>query len=123
MHKIQEIFNQSFTDYCDSYHPSPVQERVAYDIMNCKSGTLGCNIRLCPDCGHEEIHTNSCRNRHCPSCQAVLKELWIDQRKSEVIDAPYFHVVFTLPAELNPLIYANQALLYGLFHKCVCTKS
>lgn len=119
MHKIQEIFNQSFTDYCDSYHPSPVQERIAYDIMNCKSGTLGCNIRLCPDCGHEEIHTNSCRNRHCPSCQAVLKELWIDQRKSEVIDAPYFHVVFTLPAELNPLIYANQALLYGLFHKCV----
>lgn len=65
-----------------------------------------------------EFHNNSCRNRNCPNCQAVLKEIWVDKRRAEVIDSPYFHVVFTLPHELNPLIYCNQKLLYGLFHRC-----
>ena len=65
-----------------------------------------------------QFHNNSCRNRNCPNCQAVLKEIWVDRRRAEVIDSPYFHVVFTLPHELNPLLYANQSLLYSLFHKC-----
>lgn len=86
--------------------------------MNCKTGKLGSNVTTCDDCGYTNFHHNSCRNRNCPNCQAVLKEIWIDQRKSEVIDAPYFHVVFTLPAELNSLIYANQRLLYSLLHRC-----
>ena len=86
--------------------------------MNCKSGRLGMNISQCPDCGHLEFHNNSCRNRNCPNCQAVLKEVWVDKRRAEVIDSPYFHVVFTLPHELNPLIYCNQKLLYGLLHRC-----
>ena len=79
---------------------------------------MGCNISICEDCGHSEIHNNSCRNRNCPNCQAVLKELWIDKRRSEVIDSPYYHVVFTLPHELNPLLYYNQKLLYDLLHRC-----
>lgn len=119
MYKIQEIFNKSYTEYCNHYNPSHVQQKAANSIISCKSGELGCNLSRCEDCGHLEVHNNSCRNRHCPCCQAVLKELWVDARKSEVIDAPYFHVVFTLPAELNPLIYSNQALLYSMFHKCV----
>jgi len=86
--------------------------------MNCKSGKLGSNISICPDCEHTQFHHNSCRNRNCPNCQAILKEVWIDQRRSEVMDSPYFHVVFTLPAELNSLIYANQKLLYALLHRC-----
>lgn len=65
-----------------------------------------------------DYHNNSCRNRNCPNCQAILKEVWIDKRKAEVIDSPYFHVVFTVPAQLNPLIYANQKLLYSLLHRC-----
>lgn len=118
MHKIQQIFDYSYSDYCSSYQPSDAQAKAAYAIMACKSGTLGCNISTCEECGHVETHNNSCRNRSCPCCQAVLKELWIDARKSEVIDAPYFHLVFTLPAELRPLMYANQKLLYGLLHNC-----
>lgn len=86
--------------------------------MNCKSGNLGCNISRCTDCGHTQFHNNSCRNRNCPSCQAVQKEIWVDKRRAEVIDSPYFHVVFTLPHELNPLLYCNQKLLYGFFHRC-----
>lgn len=119
MHKIQEIFHLGYAEYCNHFIPSEEQNKAAYAIMNCKSGKLGCNLSICEDCGHLETHYNSCRNRHCPCCQAVLKELWIDKRKSEVIDSPYFHVVFTLPSELNPLIYANQTLLYSLLHKCV----
>ena len=65
-----------------------------------------------------DFHNNSCRNRNCPNCQAVNKEIWVDKRRAEVIDAPYFHVVFTLPHELNPLLYCNQRLLYNLLHRC-----
>ena len=116
--KIQQIFDFGWSDYCDSFNPSAVQEKAAHSIMNCKSGSLGYNISICDDCGYTDFHNNSCRNRNCPNCQAVLKELWIDQRKSEVIDTPYFHVVFTVPAELNALIYSNQELLYALLHRC-----
>lgn len=119
MHKIQEIFHSAYQDYCSHFQPSDEQNKAAYAIMDCKSGKLGCNLSICEDCGHSQTHNNSCRNRHCPCCQAVLKELWIDTRKSEVIDSPYFHVVFTLPEELNPLVYANQSLLYSLLYKCV----
>ena len=116
--KIQQIFDSGWSDYCDSFQPSAIQQKAAHSIMNCKSGKLGCNISICEDCGYTDFHNNSCRNRNCPNCQAVLKELWIDQRKSEVIDTPYFHVVFTVPAELNALIYSNQELLYSLLHRC-----
>lgn len=116
--KIQQIFDFGWDDYSSSFNPSTTQQKAAYSISACKSGSLGCNISQCEDCGHVEIHNNSCRNRNCPNCQAILKEVWIDARKSEVIDAPYFHVVFTVPSELNPLIYANQELLYALLHRC-----
>ena len=118
-YKIQQIWNHSFASFLSSGHYiSDVQLKASHAIMNCKSGNLGCNISQCTDCGHTEFHNNSCRNRNCPNCQAVLKEVWVDKRRAEVIDAPYFHVVFTLPHELNSLIYCNQKLLYGLLHRC-----
>lgn len=117
-YKIKEIFSSAYSQYCQQFSPSQVQNKAACSIMDCKSGALGVNISRCEDCGHMETHNNSCRNRHCPCCQAVLKELWIDKRKAEVIDVPYFHVVFTLPAQLNPLMYANQQTLYPLLHQC-----
>jgi len=118
-YKIRQIFESAFETY-SSQAPSlsDVQKKAARAILNCKSGKLGCNFSQCTDCGHTEVHNNSCRNRNCPNCQAVLKEIWVDKRRAEVIDSPYFHVVFTLPHELNPLIYCNQNLLYGLLHRC-----
>ena len=83
MHKIQELFHASYSEYCNHYNPSEIQHKAALSIMNCKSGKLGCNISICEDCGHSEIHNNSCRNRNCPCCQAMLKELWIDARKQK----------------------------------------
>ena len=117
--KIQKIWQCSFDSFLSSGHPvSDIQKKVSHAVMRCKSGALGANTCQCTECGHTEFHNNSCRNRNCPNCQAVLKEIWVDKRREEVIDAPYFHVVFTLPHELNPLIYCNQKLLYGLFHRC-----
>lgn len=117
--KIRRIWELSYGEYNASRQfQSPVQQKASHAIMNCKSGRLGANLSQCPDCGHLEFHNNSCRNRSCPNCQAVHKELWVDKRRAEVIDAPYFHVVFTLPHELNPLIFCNQQLLYGFLHRC-----
>lgn len=116
--KIQQIFSYGWDDYCRHYQPSEEQAKAAYCIMNCKSGAFGYNVSICRECGHADFHANSCRNRNCPNCQAVLKELWIDKRRSEMIDADYFHVVFTIPAQLNPLVYANQKLFYSLLHRC-----
>ena len=117
--KIQKIWQDSYEDYCQSGHSqSEEQRKTSRAILTCKSGRLGVNVSECSECGHMEFHNNSCRNRNCPICQAVLKEIWVDKRRAEVIDSPYFHVVFTLPHELNPLLYCNQKLLYGLLHRC-----
>lgn len=118
MTKIQQVFENGWAAYCERFQPSEVQSKAAFSILNCKTGKFGCNVSMCEECSYLDFHANSCRNRNCPNCQAVLKELWIDKRSSELIDAPYFHVVFTVPAQLNPLIHANQKLLYGLLHKC-----
>ena len=116
---IQQVWLNSYADFQSSgYSQSDIQRKASQAILDCKSGKLGVNVSQCPDCGHTEFHNNSCRNRNCPSCQAVMKEIWVDKRRAEVIDSPYFHVVFTLPHELNPLIYCNQQLLYGFFHRC-----
>lgn len=99
MTKIQQIFHYSWDAYCSSFQPDDVQQKSAYSIMNCKTGKFGYNISPCSDCGYTDFHANACRNRNYPNCQAVLKEIWIDKRRSEVIDTPYFHVVFTIPAD------------------------
>ena len=118
-YKIRQIFEKSYDGYsAQNCYQTDAQRKAAHAILNCKSGRLGVNLSQCTDCGHVEMHNNSCRNRNCPNCQAVLKEIWVDKRRAEVIDTPYFHVVFTLPHQLNPLIYCNQKLLYGLLHRC-----
>lgn len=116
--KIQQVWNYSYADFSEHHIQSQEQLKTSHAIQNCKTGILGATISQCADCGHIEYHNNSCRNRNCPNCQAVKKELWVDKRRAEVIDSPYFHVVFTLPHELNSLLYNNQRLLYGLLHRC-----
>ncbi len=118
MTKIQEVFSFGWDEYASSFSPSEVQEKAAHSILACKTGKLGYSISICEECGYIQLHNNSCRNRHCPNCQAVLNETWVDARRAEVIDGPYFHVVFTIPAELNVLVYANQKLLYDALHRC-----
>ena len=105
---VQDIFHRFYPAYLDQYSPSPVQAKVAHNIMNCKTGAYGSNACICEDCGAIQIHYNSYRNRCCPMCQAVTKEMWMDAHREDVLDAPYFHLVFTVPDILNPIIYNNQ---------------
>lgn len=95
------------------------QAKAAQDILACKTKDLGGHVQKCDDCEKILVHYNSCRNRHCPVCQAIDREIWVDKRRPEVLNAPYFHVVFTVPQELHTLIYINQSLLYGLMYKVV----
>ena len=114
---IQDVFNRFFPDFEKNHSLSAAQRKAAYHIMNCKTGAFGVNISVCEDCGCISVHYNSCRDRCCPMCQEFPKEKWVDARREDVLDAPYYHVVFTVPEELNPVIYSNQKLLYdALYH-------
>ena len=114
---IQNVFEKFYPAYLERYSPSAAQAKTARNIVNCKTGAYGANISVCEDCGAVHIHYNSCRNRCCPMCQAVPKEMWMDARRQDVLDAPYFHLVFTVPDILSPVIYSNQKLLYDtLYH-------
>jgi hypothetical protein len=119
MSTIQEIFRKFYPMYVEKYRPSKGQAKAARAIMNCRTATLGGHAYGCHNCGHTQVSYNSCRNRHCPSCQGVTKEVWIDKRKKDILNAPYFHVVFTMPEQLHMLIYHNQKLLYDLMYKAV----
>ena len=119
---VQDIFHRFYPAYLEKYTPSPEQAKAARNIINCKTGAYGANVSICEDCGAVQIHYNSCRNRCCPMCQAVPKEKWMDARREDVLDAPYFHLVFTVPELLNPIIYSNQKLLYdALYHAASAT--
>jgi len=114
---IQEIFQSFYEDFAAMNSVSYEASKVANSISNCRTSALGGNACVCEECGYIQVRYNSCGSRSCPCCQTIPKEKWIDKRKSEVVDAPYFHVVFTVPEELNPLIYSNKKLLYNLLYQ------
>jgi hypothetical protein len=95
-------------------HPwlSAQQRSVLRAIARCRTAGLGGHLDRCDACGHQAISYNSCRNRHCPKCQAQARERWLHARERELLDVPYVHVVFTLPHALLPLVYRNSAHLY-----------
>ncbi|GAE28632.1 mobile element protein [Halalkalibacter wakoensis JCM 9140] len=119
MSAIQNLFRGHYQEYEKSYHPSFEQVKAANGIIRCKTEELGGNKYACDKCGHSVMRYHSCRNRHCPSCQGVNKEVWIDKRRKDVLNAPYFHAVFTMPKQLHQIIYHNQRLLYDLMYKSV----
>ena len=116
---VQDVFHQFYSRYKQSYSPNAQQAKVASDIMACRTAALGAHVYECEECKHTSVHYNSCRNRHCPLCQGINKALWVDQRSKDILNAPYFHVVFTMPQQLQALIYQNQKLLYTLMYKAV----
>ena len=100
-----------------AYTLSHGQKRVLTDIANCRTVVLGGHVDQCTTCGYEHPAYNSCRNRHCPKCQALAQEKWIAEQRARMLDTTYFHVVFTLPAELRPLAaFAPRVLYNALFH-------
>lgn len=93
------------------------QLKVMSAIETCRTAALGGHVERCEDCSHVQIAYNSCRNRHCPKCQAIAAKDWLAEREAELLPVPYFHVVFSLPAPVADLAYQNKAVLYDLLFK------
>jgi len=87
------------------------------DILSCRTSALGGHLYVCDHCGHEVPSYNSCRNRHCPRCQSLAQARWIEERKERILPTHYFHLVFTLPAELRPLAKKHPRPVYNLLIK------
>ncbi|MBW2154997.1 MAG: transposase zinc-binding domain-containing protein, partial [Deltaproteobacteria bacterium] len=110
-----------FRTYGNAYlalHPTPsIDKQVMQDIMLCRTAYLGGHIQQCDTCGAQQIAYNSCRNRHCPKCQALAKAKWLEARKAELLPVTYFHGVFTVPHEINAVALCNKALIFNMLFK------
>lgn len=115
--ELAQIVQQYGHAYMEKHQPRPFHWRVLSDIAVCRTAALGGHADACNSCGHVRISYNSCRNRHCPKCQAVNRERWVAARQKQLLPVPYFHVVFTLPQEMNVYCMAYPALLYNLLFK------
>jgi hypothetical protein len=98
-------------------HVSLGQLKVMSAIERCRTAALGGHVARCEDCAHTLIAYSSCRNRHCPKCQGTAAKEWLAEREAELLPVPYFHVVYTLPAELRAIAYQNKAVVYDLLFK------
>lgn len=117
--ELAEIFRGlDLTDWERKGFPLTVmQRRVLRDIGQCRTAALGGHLEQCDQCAYTQMAYNSCRNRHCPKCQAAARADWLVERAAELLETEYFHVVFTLPAQLSPLALQNKRLMYGLLFK------
>jgi hypothetical protein len=115
--EVAEIFRQHGPAYRESHRLPRNHLRVMRAIEVCRTAALGGHKDQCDSCGHLEISYNSCRNRHCPKCQTLRKEKWIEARSEDLLPIEYFHVVFTIPSELNPLVFMNPQVLYDLLFR------
>ncbi|MGC1452276.1 MAG: IS91 family transposase [Candidatus Sulfotelmatobacter sp.] len=112
--EVADVFREHADEYLVEHGGSAAQRRVLRAVQNCRTAVLGGHVEACDHCGHQRIAYNSCRNRHCPKCQGPATARWLQARAAELLETPYFHLVFTLPAALGPLALQNPRLIYGL---------
>jgi len=117
--EVADIFRAAGPAYRAAHtgHLSLNQLKVMTAIENCRTAALGGHVEACEDCGHWRIAYNSCRNRHCPKCQGAAARTWLAEREADLLPVGYFHVVFTLPAEIADIAYQNKAVVYDLLFK------
>jgi hypothetical protein len=120
---VADVFRRYGASFAQSHgkSASSAQRKVLRDIICCRTAALGGHKQKCDRCGHEQISYNSCRNRHCPQCQAAARARWLEAREQDLLDVAYFHVVFTLPAEIAPLALQNKRAIYGILFRAVAT--
>jgi|GEM_PF-82640 len=115
--ELADIFVKHADTYIEERGVSTQQHKAINSISRCRTSALGGHALCCDHCGMQDISYNSCRYRHCPKCQTTKQLRWLDQRKSELLPTHYFHVVFTLPHEINHIASYNQALIYNMLFK------
>lgn len=117
--EVADIFRAAGPAYRSAHagHLSLDQLKVMSAIETCRTAALGGHVEACTDCGHQRIAYNSCRNRHCPRCQGAAARTWLEAQQANLLPVGYFHVVFTLPAEVADIAFHNKALIYDLLFK------
>jgi len=119
MSHIVEIFKQNGPLYLRVHERNmlPSHRRTIHDICRCRTPSMGGHVYHCRNCGHYRYSYHCCGNRHCPQCRSQATQKWVHQRMGELMPVPYFHLVFTLPAEFRSLVSGNQKVAYGVLFK------
>jgi hypothetical protein len=112
--EVADILRARGAAYAASHRLSHEQARVLQRLAACRTAALGGHIDACQNCDYQRISYNSCRDRHCPKCQAAKRAAWLETRLERLLPVPYFHVVFTIPDLFNSLMLHNQRRLYDL---------
>jgi len=117
--EVADVFRTHGTAWrkANAGHASLAQLKVMSAIETCRTAALGGHVERCEDCAHERVAYNSCRNRHCPKCQAAAARQWLEDREAELLPVPYYHVVFTLPASIRAVAFQNKAAVYDLLFR------
>lgn len=117
--ELAQVIERFGSQFADRYQPNGYILKTLGAIRCCRTASLGGHVDRCDACGHIRVSYNSCRNRHCPKCQNTQREAWIEERKQDLLPVPYFHVVFTVPQNLNPLFLADSTGMYNLLFRSV----
>jgi len=115
--EVADILRERGSAYAETHRLSAQQQRVVDALVNCRTAALGGFKSQCDHCGAVTIQYASCRNRHCPKCQTLSQTRWVERQSADLLDIGYWHVVFTLPHELNPIAQGNPTLIYRLLFK------
>ena len=115
--EVADVFRAFGDAYQESNALSQEQAKAFEEILACRTAVLGGHLDVCEECGFERPSYNSCRNRHCPKCQGIAAARWVEARKQSILPVHYFHVVFTLPAELRPLALSNREKVFALLFR------
>jgi hypothetical protein len=115
--EVADILRAHGDEYCARHPVSPEQATVLRRLAACRTAALGGHVDVCDGCGFVRVSYNSCRDRHCPKCQSSRQAEWLEQRLSRLLPVEYFHVVFTLPEQLQPLALKNRRLIYRLLFR------
>ena len=117
--EVADIFRAAGPAYRMAHagHLSLHQLKIMSAIEHCRTAALGGHVEACTDCGHWRIAYNSCRNRHCPRCQGAAARSWLEAREADLLPVGYFHVVFTLPAEIAQIAFWNKKAVYDLLFR------
>ena len=115
--ELDDVFLRYANSYIEQHGVSSAQNKAIKAISRCRTSELGGHVARCNHCGALEIAYNSCRYRHCPKCQTMKQLRWLENRKKELLPVNYFHVVFTIPHDLNPIAAYNPSVIYHLLFK------
>jgi hypothetical protein len=115
--EVADILRAHSDVYRQTHRVSPNQAKAMRNIIACRTAALGGHVDTCADCGFRRISYNSCRDRHCPKCQATKRAAWLETRLERLLPVDHFHLVFTLPEQLQPLVLKNQRVLYGVLFR------